>query len=161
MSFGGSHGRDSPLRSRREDIPPMIDRFLSQAGNLISESTNQGHRFQIDIEGLSLLCEFDYPGNIRSLRNLVFELTSYVEDRGWISFELVQSTLARLSSILVIVKFCTASLYCSTTALFQILNGCYSLCRYLQRRSKLMTKRKNLDLQFRSSPEVRAQHKKK
>jgi DNA-binding NtrC family response regulator len=75
----------------------MIDRFLSQAANLISESTNR-HEFQIDEGGLSLLCDFDYPGNIRSLRNLVFELTSYVEDRGWISFELVQSTLARLRS---------------------------------------------------------------
>jgi len=88
----------SPLRLRREDIPPMIDRFLSQAANLISESTNRRHGFQIDNEGLSLLCEFDYPGNVRSLRNLVFELTSYVEDREWISVELVQSTLARLRS---------------------------------------------------------------
>lgn len=88
----------SPLRSRREDIPPMIDRFLSQAANLISESTNRRHGFQIDEGGLSLLCEFDYPGNIRSLRNLVFELTSYVEDREWISVELVQSTLVRLRS---------------------------------------------------------------
>lgn len=87
-----------PLRSRREDIPPMIDRFLSQAANLISESTNRRHVFQIDEGGLSLLCEFDYPGNVRSLRNLVFELTSYVEDREWISLELIQSTLAQLRS---------------------------------------------------------------
>ncbi|HZJ43829.1 MAG TPA: hypothetical protein VFD63_08685, partial [Pyrinomonadaceae bacterium] len=76
----------------------MIDRFLSQAANLISESTNRPHRFGIEEGGLSLLCEFDYPGNVRSLRNLVFELTSYVEDREWISVELVQSTLARLRS---------------------------------------------------------------
>ena len=76
----------------------MIDRFLSQAANLISESTKRPHRFLIDKGGLSLLCEFDYPGNVRSLRNLVFELTSYVEDRDWISVELVQSTLARLRS---------------------------------------------------------------
>src|SRR4029434_3645459 len=87
-----------PLRSRGEDIPSMIDRFLSQAANLISESTNRRHEFQIDKEGLALMCEFDYPGNIRSLRNLVFELTSYVGDREWISVELVQSTLARLRS---------------------------------------------------------------
>lgn len=87
-----------PLRSRRADIPPMIDRFLSQAANLISESTNRPHGFQIDEGGLSLLCEFDYPGNVRSLRNLVFELTSYVEDQEWISVELVQTTLAQLRS---------------------------------------------------------------
>jgi DNA-binding NtrC family response regulator len=76
----------------------MIDRFLSQAANLISESTNRRQVFQIDEGGLSLLCEFDYPGNVRSLRNLVFELTSYFEDRESISVELVQSTLARLRS---------------------------------------------------------------
>jgi transcriptional regulator with PAS, ATPase and Fis domain len=99
-----------PLRSRREDIPPMIDRFLSQAANLISEATNQRHGFQIDKEGLSLLCEFDYPGNVRSLRNLVFELTSYVEDREWISVELVQSTLAQLRSRLVGVGPLTSDL---------------------------------------------------
>ena len=45
-----------------------------------------------------MLCEFDYPGNVRSLRNLVFELTGYVEDREWISVELVQSTVAQLRS---------------------------------------------------------------
>jgi DNA-binding NtrC family response regulator len=100
----------SPLRSRREDIPPMIDRFLSQAANLISESTNRRHAFQIDEGGLSLLCEFDYPGNIRSLRNLVFELTSYVEDRGWISVELVQSTLAQLSCRLTGIGSLTSDL---------------------------------------------------
>ena len=65
---------------------------------MISESTNRPHGFRIDKDGLSLLCQFDYPGNVRSLRNLVFELTSYVEDREWISVELVQFTLARLSS---------------------------------------------------------------
>jgi DNA-binding NtrC family response regulator len=76
----------------------MIDRFLSHAANVISESTNRRHGFQIDEGGLSLLCKFDYPGNIRSLRNLVFELTSYVEDRERISVELIGSTLAQLRS---------------------------------------------------------------
>jgi DNA-binding NtrC family response regulator len=27
-----------------------------------------------------LLCEVEYPGNIRALRNLIFELTSYVNE---------------------------------------------------------------------------------
>jgi DNA-binding NtrC family response regulator len=45
-----------------------------------------------------LLCELDYPGNIRALRNLIYELTSYVEDERPISGELVQFALARLSS---------------------------------------------------------------
>jgi DNA-binding NtrC family response regulator len=65
---------------------------------LISHTTSRRQGFQIDKEGLSLRCGFDYPGNVRSLRNLVFELTRYVEDREWISVELVQSTIAQLRS---------------------------------------------------------------
>ena len=46
----------------------------------------------------ALLCEFDYPGNIRSLRNLVYELRSYLDDNESISVRLVQAALARLRS---------------------------------------------------------------
>ena len=66
-----------PLRHRREDIPVMVDRFLSES-DAISESTNRRDRFRIDKEALVLLSDFDYPGNLRSLRNLVYELTNYV-----------------------------------------------------------------------------------
>ena len=41
---------------------------------------------------------------------MVFELTSYVEDREWISFELVQSTLAQLRPRLVGVARLTSDL---------------------------------------------------
>ncbi len=88
----------SPLRYRREDIPAIVDRFLMQVANSISESANRRDRFRIDKEALVLLCEFDYPGNIRSLRNLVYELTSYVEGMESISIELVEFALAKLRS---------------------------------------------------------------
>jgi DNA-binding NtrC family response regulator len=45
-----------------------------------------------------MLCAFDYPGNIRALRNLIYELTSYVGENEPISIELVRFVLARLSS---------------------------------------------------------------
>ncbi len=98
LSLGSSdhRGFPTPLTTGRHTAN---DRSVSfTRANLISESTNRPHGFQIGEGGLSLLCEFDYPGNVRSLRNLVFELTSYVEDREGISVELVQSTLARLRS---------------------------------------------------------------
>ena len=44
-----------------------------------------------------MLCQFDYPGNIRALRNLIYELTSYVEESESISIELVQFVLAKLN----------------------------------------------------------------
>ena len=44
---------------------------------------------------LAMLCDFEYPGNVRTLRNLIDELTSYVqEDDGslfnWSSFALAK-----------------------------------------------------------------------
>jgi len=46
---------------------------------------------------LALLCEFEYPGNVRTLRNLIYELTSYVDEDEPISIQLVQFALAKLS----------------------------------------------------------------
>src|SRR5882672_11400772 len=44
-----------------------------------------------------MLCEFEYPGNVRTLRNLIYELTSYVQDDEPISIQLVQFALAKLN----------------------------------------------------------------
>jgi DNA-binding NtrC family response regulator len=65
---------------------------------LVTTPANQRELYRIEEDALALLCQFDYPGNIRSLRNLTYELTSYVEDEMPISCELVQFALARLSS---------------------------------------------------------------
>ena len=35
-----------------------------------------------------MLCEFEYPGNVRMLRNLIYELTSYVQEDEPISIQL-------------------------------------------------------------------------
>lgn len=47
---------------------------------------------------MNILCEFHYPGNIRSLRNLIYELTSFANDNEIISTALVNSALSRLRS---------------------------------------------------------------
>ena len=44
-----------------------------------------------------MLCEFEYPGNFRTLRNLIYELTSYVQEDEPISIQLVQFALAKLN----------------------------------------------------------------
>ena len=54
--------------------------------------------YWIEEDAAALLCQFDYPGNIRALRNLIYELTSYVEESEPISIELVQFVLAKLNS---------------------------------------------------------------
>lgn len=87
----------APLRERREDIPAMISFFLREAAEC-TERTTQCEPYRIEEDAVALLCEFDYPGNIRALRNLIYELTSYVDEHEPISVALVQFVLARLNS---------------------------------------------------------------
>jgi DNA-binding NtrC family response regulator len=87
----------SPLRERREDIPAMIDSFLGEAAKA-ARPANQSELYRIDETAVELLCGLDYPGNIRTLRNLVYCLTSYVDDDDMISLELAHFALARLNS---------------------------------------------------------------
>src|SRR6185295_14685807 len=87
----------APLRDRREDIPAMIAFYLREAAAAASR-TNQCQHYCIDEDAAAMLCQFDYPGNIRALRNLIYELTSYVEESEPISIELVQFVLAKLNS---------------------------------------------------------------
>ncbi|HEX7117681.1 MAG TPA: sigma-54 dependent transcriptional regulator [Longimicrobiales bacterium] len=55
-----------PLRERREDIPLLIDAFIRQ--------TSREHELdpvRLSPDALAILMEYDWPGNIRELRNLV------------------------------------------------------------------------------------------
>jgi len=85
----------SPLRERREDIPAMIASFLLESTPAVQGSHNQTEAYSMDEDARNLLCAIDYPGNIRSLRNLVYQLTSYLSDNKRISVNLVKSALAR------------------------------------------------------------------
>jgi transcriptional regulator with GAF, ATPase, and Fis domain len=49
------------LRERREDIPILIDKFVSQSGKKLSVSS----------EAMQLLTISDWPGNVRELKNAV------------------------------------------------------------------------------------------
>jgi transcriptional regulator with GAF, ATPase, and Fis domain len=55
-----------PLRERKEDIPLLISHFISY----YSEKLGKGI---VDVEdaALDILCNYDYPGNIRELRSLI------------------------------------------------------------------------------------------
>ena len=83
----------TPLRERREDLPAMIGFFLREAAGATDRSAKH---YDIEEGAVALLCACDYPGNIRSLRNLIYELTSYIEANEPISIELVHSTLNRV-----------------------------------------------------------------
>ncbi len=88
----------TPLRDRREDIPAMIAAFLCEAADPVNKSANQRAVYRIEEDALVLLTECDYPGNIRTLRNLIYELTSFLEENQEISVHLVQFAQNRLHS---------------------------------------------------------------
>jgi DNA-binding NtrC family response regulator len=58
-----------PLRARRDDIAPLAAAFLEEARR---EGTTRASRFSED--ALALLQGYDYPGNVRELRNLAERL---------------------------------------------------------------------------------------
>ncbi len=70
-----------PLRDRRSDIPLLIDHFLTRF--------NQSKRTEVSgfmPEALHLLTEYDWPGNIRELENMIERLV-VLKKRGILSTE--------------------------------------------------------------------------
>ncbi len=55
-----------PLRDRLEDIPLLVDRFITRL-NRIRGKAVQG----LDHEALSMLMNHEYPGNVRELENMI------------------------------------------------------------------------------------------
>ncbi len=51
-----------PLRERREDVPPLVAHFLSKQDRALSD---------LRPEALEYLKNYDFPGNIRELQNLI------------------------------------------------------------------------------------------
>lgn len=87
-----------PLRERREDIPAFLDLFLREAAETVSKTSGRAESYRIETGAVEMMCAFDWVGNIRVLRNTVYELTSYVREGEPITMERVESTLARLNA---------------------------------------------------------------
>ena len=58
-----------PLRERREDIPALIDHFLSEFGR------KDGQTYHLHPEARRVLEAYSWPGNVRELSNAVENLT--------------------------------------------------------------------------------------
>ena len=58
-----------PLRERREDIPDLVQHFMK------AHAEEQGLRMkEVSPEAMAVLQQYDWPGNIRELRNLIERL---------------------------------------------------------------------------------------
>jgi transcriptional regulator with PAS, ATPase and Fis domain len=54
------------LRERKDDIPPLVSHFIQQF------NLEMGRKVaQVSLEAIKLLTEYDYPGNVRELENII------------------------------------------------------------------------------------------
>ncbi|HZA50952.1 MAG TPA: sigma-54 dependent transcriptional regulator [Myxococcaceae bacterium] len=63
-----------PVRERKEDLPDLIATFMAEAC-----SRNGRRPLAISPEALEVMSRYDYPGNVRELRNLVERLAILCE----------------------------------------------------------------------------------
>ncbi|MBK1724736.1 sigma-54 interaction domain-containing protein [Thiocystis violacea] len=64
-----------PLRARREDIPELVETILLEI------SATSGKRYRIHKNAMRKLLQYDYPGNIRELRNIIHLSTAMTSDQ--------------------------------------------------------------------------------
>jgi transcriptional regulator with PAS, ATPase and Fis domain len=62
-----------PLRERVEDIPMLVDSFLQRGGNA-------KHRLAVAPDAMARLQVYDWPGNIRELRNVLDRARLFADD---------------------------------------------------------------------------------
>lgn len=83
-----------PLRERKEDIPLLVAYFLKKQAGI-----NRQKEKQIETDGMKLLVDYRWPGNIRELENLIERLAVITVgdkiDSGLIANHLNQSLTIR------------------------------------------------------------------
>lgn len=70
-----------PLRERSDDIPALVEYFLNSAGYIDLE---------IEENGMDLLRNYSWPGNIRELRNIVLRAAALCKDSSIIPIDLFE-----------------------------------------------------------------------
>ncbi len=79
-----------PLRERRKDIPLLVDFFIEKGKNETNKIVKG-----ISKEGIKLLQNYSWPGNIRQLENVIEKLIVRVKD-NYIMTNLVRDTIQSL-----------------------------------------------------------------
>jgi PAS domain S-box-containing protein len=54
-----------PLRERKEDVPMLIEHFIKEAGG------DKGKEKKFSDKAFACLMKYDYPGNVRELKNII------------------------------------------------------------------------------------------
>ncbi|RKX78963.1 MAG: transcriptional regulator [Spirochaetes bacterium] len=64
-----------PLRERPEDIPPLVNFFLGRYNEKYKKD------IYISPEAVDILCEYEFPGNVRELSNIIERIATLSENR--------------------------------------------------------------------------------
>lgn len=86
-----------PLRERKDDLPELIQFFIDQQSRLLDQLVQT-----IAPEALAHLQDYDFPGNVRELRNLI--ISAMTQEKGpvltWQSFPAsLKASLAGVSPV--------------------------------------------------------------
>lgn len=65
------------LKDRKEDIPELVEYFLRK----YDSNKHKGERKQISNDGLDMLLQYPWPGNIRELKNFIERITIMSEEQ--------------------------------------------------------------------------------
>ncbi len=55
-----------PLRDRKDDIPPLVNHFIQKFNKEMGRKVAQ-----VSLSAIKILTEYDYPGNVRELENII------------------------------------------------------------------------------------------
>jgi DNA-binding NtrC family response regulator len=84
-----------PLRKKKEDIPLLLNHCAKKIGR-------EGIKFTP--EALDLLCDFDWPGNVRQLENTFYRIAAFAES-NIISKEMIPSDIADIKADCIPINF--------------------------------------------------------
>ncbi len=65
-----------PLRERKDDLPLLLDHFLDEASRELTRN-----KLAVPAELLTLLETYDFPGNVRELRSMIFNAVSRQKEK--------------------------------------------------------------------------------
>ncbi len=66
-----------PLRNRRDEIPFLVDYFVNEA----VEAIDREH-LAMDSDLMGFFLSYEFPGNIRELRNIIYRIVSLADKKG-------------------------------------------------------------------------------
>ena len=72
-----------PLRERKEDIPYLVEHFVKKY------TSRFGKEVKISKELISRLMDYNFPGNVRELENLIERLIALSDDKGEIKLQML------------------------------------------------------------------------